>query len=289
MAIGCQPSCAPFRLEGRDCAPGPACLVWIRRGRRVRAWAPSWTFEPADAVRAVLLPDLAAGCDCGFDVIEESLKYQVMKRPDPLMPDHLVAPGRVALDGVANNRRAVGHLQLKPVLALQLIRADDPERPLGTRAIELFPEHQPGIEQAVPLRTGNRSDLSRPDTVEVRDKYSDPLRRCRDNPFVEFPDLHSPLTLPAGYYDKHKRFTGRSPRPWKRSFRAATANQHLPRATPSEPPIDSDGCFPPRTRSIPPSFFSPCCRSRNEVGAPSHDTAALGLSSPCAPSTRAGR
>jgi hypothetical protein len=34
----------------------------------------------------------AAGCDCGFDVTEESLKHQVMKRLDPLTPDRLVLP-----------------------------------------------------------------------------------------------------------------------------------------------------------------------------------------------------
>jgi hypothetical protein len=47
-----------------------------------------------------------AGCDCGFDVIEESLKYQVMKRLDPLTPDRLVLPDRAALDRVAKHRRA---------------------------------------------------------------------------------------------------------------------------------------------------------------------------------------
>ena len=47
-----------------------------------------------------------AGCDGGFDVIEESLKDPVMKRLDPLTPDRLVLPDRAALDRVAKHRRA---------------------------------------------------------------------------------------------------------------------------------------------------------------------------------------
>ena len=43
-----------------------------------------------------------------------------MKGPDQLTPDRLVFPGRVALERVANNRRAFGKLQLEPVLAVQL-------------------------------------------------------------------------------------------------------------------------------------------------------------------------
>src|SRR6266496_4388819 len=111
-----------------------------------------------------------AGCDCGFDVIEESLKYPVMQRLDPLAPDRLVLPGRAALDRVADNRRAFGGLQLEPVLALQLIRPDHPERARGPRAIELFPQHQPGIVQTVSSPLGSRCDLRRPDTAEVRNE-----------------------------------------------------------------------------------------------------------------------
>jgi len=136
------------------------------------------------------------GCDCGFDVVEESLKYQVMKRLDPLTPDRLVLPGRAALERVANNCRVFARLQLEPVLAVQLIRPDHPERTRGTRAVELFPEHRPGVVQAVSLPPGSRSDLRRPDTVEVGDEGSDPLWRRRDNPFVAVPDLHPPLSSP---------------------------------------------------------------------------------------------
>src|SRR5690348_14196090 len=67
-------------------------------------------------------------CDCGFDVIEESLKYQAMKRLDPLTPDRLVLPDRAAFERVAKNRPAFGKLQLEPVLELELIRPDHPER-----------------------------------------------------------------------------------------------------------------------------------------------------------------
>src|SRR5260370_8543848 len=136
------------------------------------------------------------GCDCGFDVVEESLKYQVMKRLDPLTPDRLVLPGRAAFDGVADNRRASSRLQLEPVLAVQLIRPDHPERARGTRAVELFPEHQPGVVQAVSLPPGSRSDLRRPDTVEVGDKVGDPLWRRRDHPFVAGPERAPPPPSP---------------------------------------------------------------------------------------------
>src|SRR6266511_3865219 len=92
-----------------------------------------------------------AGCDCGFDVVEESLKDQVVKRLDPLTPDRLILPDRPALDGVANNRPALDRLQLKPVLCLQPIRPDDPEGTRGTRTIELLPQHQPGVVQTTSL------------------------------------------------------------------------------------------------------------------------------------------
>src|SRR6266704_4696896 len=135
-----------------------------------------------------------SGCGCGFDVVEESLKYQVMKRLDPLTPDRLVLPGRAALDHVTNNRRAFGEFQLEPVLGLQLIRPDHPERTRGARTIELFPEHQSHVVQTVSLQQGSRSDLRRPDTAEVRDECSDLLWRRRDDPLVAVRDLHSCVT-----------------------------------------------------------------------------------------------
>ena len=46
----------------------------------------------------------------GFNVVEECLEYQVMKRPDPLTPDRLVLPGRTALEGMAQDSRALGQL-----------------------------------------------------------------------------------------------------------------------------------------------------------------------------------
>src|SRR6266498_3108882 len=146
-------------------------------------------------------------CECGLDVIKESLKYQVMKRLHPLTPDRLVLPDRPALDGVANNRRAFCKLQLEPVLGLQRIRPDDPEGTRGTRAIELFPEHQSGVVQTLSLQPRSRSDLRRPDTVEVRDECSDPLWRRRDNPLVAVPDLHPPLTSPLVHCTRHSLLT----------------------------------------------------------------------------------
>src|SRR6266536_2525928 len=145
--------------------------------------------EPPSSSREEAGPSVT-GCDRSFDFIEESLKYQVMKRLDPLTPDRLVLPDRAALERVAKNRRAFGTLQLEPVLALQLLRPDHPERTRGTRAIELLPEHQSGFIQTVSLQPRSRSNLRRPDTVKVRDERSDPLWRRRDNPFVVVPDLH---------------------------------------------------------------------------------------------------
>src|SRR5258708_21607898 len=113
-----------------------------------------------------------------------------MKRLDLLTPDRLPLPDRVALDRVAKNRRTFGKLQLEPVLALQLIRHYNPERTRGTRAIELFPEHQSGVVGTVSSESRSRSDLRRPDTVEVRDECGDPLWRCRDNPLVAVSYLH---------------------------------------------------------------------------------------------------
>src|SRR6266702_1875816 len=161
------------------------------------------------------------GCGCGFDIVEESLKYQVMKRPHPLTPDRLVLPGRAALERVANNCRVFSRLQLEPVLAVQLIRPGHPERARGTRAVELFPEHRPGVVQAASLPPGSRSDLRRPDTVEVSDKVGDPLRRRRDNPFVEVLDLHrsSPHRSCTAATKETQRFGPFRPR--KRSCRAA--------------------------------------------------------------------
>src|SRR6266567_7443471 len=217
--------------------------------------------EPQSSFREEAGPSVA-GCDCCFDVIEESLKYQVMKRLDPLAPDRLVLPDRAALDRVAENRRAFGKLQLEPVLGLQLIRPDHPKRTRGTRAIELFPEHRPGVVQTVSLPPRSRSDLRRPDTVEVRDERNDPLWRCRDNPLVAFPDLHPSLTSPHVPCDQCRDATVRSPRLRKRSCRAAASNEHLPRATDTRPtpPADGSGCFPPRTPPFPLPFVSPCCR-----------------------------
>src|SRR5215469_6524971 len=135
-----------------------------------------------------------AGCDCGFDVVEEGLEYPVMKRLDPLTPDRLPLPGRAAFDRVAKDGRVVGTFQLEPLLALQLGRPDHPERTGGTWAVDLFPEHQPCVVQMVSLRPGSGSDLRRPDTVEVGDERGYLLRRCRDSPFMVVLDLHPSST-----------------------------------------------------------------------------------------------
>src|SRR5215813_5621916 len=123
-------------------------------------------------------------------------RIKVMKWLDPLAPDHLVLPGRASLDGMADNRRAFGRFQLEPVLALQLSRPDHAERARGAGAVELFPDHDPGVVQTVSLPLGSRSDLRRPDAAEVGDKGSDPLWRRRDHPLVVVPDLHRTLTSP---------------------------------------------------------------------------------------------
>src|SRR5215471_14541268 len=167
--------------EGGEGADGLRDVRALRRGPTLC----SWRAGPS-----------VAGYDGGFDLVEESLEYLVMKGLDPLTPNRLILPGRAALDGVAKNRRALGRLQLEPVLALQPIRPDYPERTHGTRAVELFPEHQPSVVQAVSLPPGSRSDLRRPDTVEVGDEVGDLLWRRRDNSFVAVPDLHPPLTSP---------------------------------------------------------------------------------------------
>jgi hypothetical protein len=119
----------------------------------------------------------------------------------------------------------------------------------------------------VSLQPGSRSDLRRPDTVEVRDERNDPLWRCRDNPLVAFPDLHPSLTSPHVPCDQCRDATVRSPRLRKRSCRAAASNEHLPRATDTRPtpPADGSGCFPPRTRPFPLPFVSPCCRPSDQV------------------------
>src|SRR5215469_7594582 len=135
-----------------------------------------------------------AGCDCGFDVVEEGLEYPVMKRLDPLTPYRLPLPGRAAFDRVAKDGRVVGTFQLEPLLALQLGRPDHPERTGGTWAVDLFPEHQPCVVQTVSLRPGSRSDLRRPDTAEVGDERGYLLWRCRDSPFMVVLDLHPSST-----------------------------------------------------------------------------------------------
>src|SRR5258708_29367796 len=144
-----------------------------------------------------------------------------MKRPDPLTPDRLVLPGRAALERMANNCRVFAKLQLEPVLAVQLIRPDHPERARGTGAVELFPEHRPGVIQTVSMPPGSWSDLRRPDTVEVGDEGSDPLWRRRDNPFVAVLDLHhsSPHRSCTAATKETQRFGPFGPR--KRSCRAA--------------------------------------------------------------------
>src|SRR6266704_6054077 len=116
-----------------------------------------------------------------------------MKRLDPLAPDHLILPGRASHDDVAKNRRASGRLQLEPVLGPQPLWPDHAERTHGAWAVELFPEHQPGVVQTGSLPPGSGSDLRRPDAVELRDEGRDPLRRRRDYPLVAVRDLHPSL------------------------------------------------------------------------------------------------
>jgi hypothetical protein len=70
------------RLCGRPISAGLNGLIWTRR------------------------PSLG-GCDCGFDVVEECLKCEVVMRLDPLTPDRLVLADYAALDRVADNGGAI--------------------------------------------------------------------------------------------------------------------------------------------------------------------------------------
>jgi hypothetical protein len=112
------------------------------------------------------------------------------------------------------------------MLALQLIGPDRSERTRGTRAIELFPVHEPGVVQAVSVQPGSRSDLPRPDAIEVRDECGDPFWRRRDDPLMAVPDLHPQLTSPFVPCDhaETRRFAL-----LKGGRRAAASTEHLPR------------------------------------------------------------
>ena len=70
------------------------------------AGAPGPAGVPAGPSRIRTAGSSAARCDRGLDIIEESLKDQVMKRLDPLTPDRLVPPAHPAVDDVAENRPA---------------------------------------------------------------------------------------------------------------------------------------------------------------------------------------
>src|SRR5260370_827173 len=165
-----------------------------------------------------------------------------MKRLDPLTPDRLVLPGRTALERVAQNGGALGQLQLEPVLALQLIRPDHSERTRGTGAIELFPEHEPGVVQTVCVQPGSRSDLPRPDPIEIRDQCGDPLWRRRDDPLMAVPDLHLPLTSPFVHRDHVET---RRPLSSTEKCTLPLPAKYLPRS--AMPPTDTSSCHRSRT------------------------------------------
>src|SRR5215475_6034101 len=157
-----------------------------------------------------------------------------MKWLDPLAPDHLILPHRAALDGVADNRRAFGRFQLEPVLAVQPSRPDHAERARGTGAVDLFPDHDPGVVQTMSPPLGGRSDLRRPDAAEVGDKGSDPLWRRRDHPLVVVPDLHRPRTSPRAPRPACRRHDpppgrGRDPAGPRPKRAAATRDRRRPR------------------------------------------------------------
>src|SRR5262249_39431678 len=91
--------------------PLPGQVEKTTQKRSVLMWTPS-----LDGPSGRRLASMARG-DCCFEVVEESLKYLVMKRIDLLTPDRLVFPGGAALDRVADNCRAFCGLELEPVLA----------------------------------------------------------------------------------------------------------------------------------------------------------------------------
>src|SRR6266568_4727379 len=212
----------------------------------------------------------SVGCGRGLDVIEECLEYQVMKRLDPLTPDRLVLPGRAALKRVAQNGRAFGRPQLEPVLALQLIRPHHSGRTHGTRAIELFPKHQPGVVQTVSVQPGSRSDLLRPDTIEVRDECSDPLWRRRNSPLMTVPDLHPPLTSPFVHRDHGE--TQRSLSSSEKDTLPLAASISRP---PAMPLTDSSSCYPSRAFRFPSPLGLGVLSALRPSRAPSRDTAGL--------------
>src|SRR5262249_6711576 len=118
--VTCRPATAYLRA-GRRGPPGRVPAETPRSGSRgplpgqvekttqkrsVLMWTPS-----LDGPSGRRLASMARG-DCCFEVVEESLKYLVMKRIDLLTPDRLVFPGGAALDRVADNCRAFCGLEL---------------------------------------------------------------------------------------------------------------------------------------------------------------------------------
>jgi Beta-lactamase len=122
---------------GRFAASGLAVVLLSNAVHPVRRLDQVGAFR-ARIHRAILGLAVWPG-DRGLHVVEDSLKFQVVTRLDPLTPERLIPACRVTFDGVAQYRRACRGLHLEPVLNPQFIRPDHPERAQGTRAIEFFP------------------------------------------------------------------------------------------------------------------------------------------------------
>lgn len=141
-------------------------------------------------------------------MVEQSLEEVVVFGGFALRPHLRVLSHRAALDDMTKNCSAVDALHLEPVLDPQHIRPDHPERPDGTGAMELLPEHRSGLVQAMPSRAGSGAEVRRPETVEVFHKLSDPFWRRRDRSFVAIVDLHvSPHSY--GWSSVAKRLSSR--------------------------------------------------------------------------------
>jgi hypothetical protein len=109
---------------------------------------------------------------------------------DPVAPECRERADRLAFHGVAEERPAFRGLELEPVLGLQPVRVDHPERPRRTGAVDLLPDHQPRVVAAASQRARRGGDVGRPDAAEVGEERGHPLRAGGHESLVAIPDLH---------------------------------------------------------------------------------------------------
>jgi hypothetical protein len=81
------------------------------------------------------------------DVVEQRLEHEVMSWLDPVAPDRLAGAGGLTVDGAAEQRAPRDALDLEPVLAAHLGRADDAEGAHGAGSVALPPAHRWGEVQ----------------------------------------------------------------------------------------------------------------------------------------------